>query len=128
MSEVTLTETRIADGVWQGVLRTPQAEAPALAAFHGDRPLPSPEVTADRGDGTLWLVRVPIPPEVLNDGLQSVIITEAASGEVLASCAIAMGEGLDQDLRAEVSLLRAELDMLKRAFRRHCVEAHEGGA
>jgi hypothetical protein len=25
-------------------------------------------------------------------------------------------------LRAEVDLLRAELDMLKRAFRRHCVE------
>ena len=26
------------------------------------------------------------------------------------------------DLRAEMDLMRAELDMLKRAFRRHCVE------
>jgi hypothetical protein len=29
---------------------------------------------------------------------------------------------LDEDIRAEVDLLRAELDLLKRAFRRHCSE------
>jgi hypothetical protein len=29
---------------------------------------------------------------------------------------------LEEDIRAEVSLLRAELDLLKRAFRRHCAE------
>jgi hypothetical protein len=29
---------------------------------------------------------------------------------------------MEDDLRAEVDLLRAELDMLKRAFRRHCLE------
>ena len=32
------------------------------------------------------------------------------------------GEAVSDDLRAEVELLRAELDMLKRAFRRHCLE------
>ena len=32
------------------------------------------------------------------------------------------GEPLGDDIRAEVELLRAELDMLKRAFRRHCLE------
>jgi hypothetical protein len=32
---------------------------------------------------------------------------------------------MEDDLRAEVDLLRAELDMLKRAFRRHCLETAE---
>jgi outer membrane protein assembly factor BamA len=32
------------------------------------------------------------------------------------------GEALGDDIRVEVELLRDELDMLKRAFRRHCVE------
>jgi hypothetical protein len=32
------------------------------------------------------------------------------------------GEVLSDDFRSEVSLLRAELDLLKRAFRRHCLE------
>ena len=42
--------------------------------------------------------------------------------EVLGSFTLIAGEALGDDLRAEVSLLRAELDMLKRAFRRHCLE------
>jgi hypothetical protein len=29
---------------------------------------------------------------------------------------------LAEDIRAEMDLLRAELDLLKQAFRRHCVE------
>jgi hypothetical protein len=29
---------------------------------------------------------------------------------------------MEEDIRAELDLLRAELDLLKRAFRRHCVE------
>ena len=40
----------------------------------------------------------------------------------LASFTVVMGQPLDEDIRAEMALLRAELDMLKRAFRRHCVE------
>ena len=30
--------------------------------------------------------------------------------------------GAAEDIRAELSLVRDELDLLKRAFRRHCVE------
>jgi len=36
--------------------------------------------------------------------------------------AIADGEALGDDMCVEIELPRAELDMLKRAFRRHCVE------
>jgi hypothetical protein len=44
------------------------------------------------------------------------------TGETLAHFTIITGVPMEDDLRAEVDLLRAELDMLKRAFRRHCVE------
>ena len=36
--------------------------------------------------------------------------------------ALMSGDALSYDIRAEVTLLREELDMLKRAFRRHCLE------
>ena len=35
---------------------------------------------------------------------------------------IVTGVAMEDDVRAEIDLLRAELDMLKRAFRRHCLE------
>ena len=44
------------------------------------------------------------------------------TGDALAHETIIAGEVLDEDVRAEVMLLRAELDMLKRAFRRHCAD------
>ena len=44
------------------------------------------------------------------------------SGAVISTFSLLAGDLLDHDLRAEISLLRAELDMLKRAFRRHCAE------
>ena len=63
-----------------------------------------------------------MPQEAICDGVQTFAIREAASDEVLGSFTLIAGEALGDDLRAEVSLLRAELDMLKRAFRRHCLE------
>ncbi|MFZ5749697.1 MAG: hypothetical protein ACOY5U_01375 [Pseudomonadota bacterium] len=44
------------------------------------------------------------------------------SGGTLASFVVIGGAPVEADLRAEVELLRAELDLLKRAFRRHCAE------
>jgi hypothetical protein len=65
---------------------------------------------------------VPLPASVIADGVQTVLITDAESGARLASIPILSGSALEEDLRAEVGLLRSELDMLKRAFRRHCTE------
>ena len=44
------------------------------------------------------------------------------TGDTLDSISIITGEVLSDDIRAEMNLLRAELDMLKKAFRRHCIE------
>jgi len=69
-----------------------------------------------------WLVRVPVPPERIADGVQTFVIRDRRTGEVLDSFAVLAGDALSYDIRAEMALLREELDLLKRAFRRHCLE------
>ena len=69
-----------------------------------------------------WLVEVPVPIEAIGDGAHTFLIRDAASEALLESFTLIAGEVLGDDIRAELSLLRAELDMVKRAFRRHCLE------
>ena len=116
----TLTPTRLLAGIWEGVLSTDSEGAPPLEARHLDRLLPGPEVTPVVGKPGQYAVRLAIPADVLGDGVQTVTIV--AGDEVLAAITIVAGTPLDDDLRTEIGLLRAELDLLKRAFRRHCAE------
>jgi hypothetical protein len=90
--------------------------------LHQEQPLDGVTIVAvpDReGD---WLVRVPIPLEALSEGVQTFLIRNRATGEKLQHFTVITGVAMEDDMRAEVDLLRAELDMLKRAFRRHCLE------
>lgn len=117
----TLTQTRILEGVWEGILSGMHA-TPALAVRLNGADVAGITVTAvpDRpGD---WAVRLPIPPSALSEGVQTFLILDRATGEKLANFSIITGVAMEDDLRAEVDLLRAELDLLKRAFRRHCLE------
>lgn len=121
MNAFTLTKTRFRDGVWEGLLiATDGAEIPPeiMASFEG-RPVAgltlSPTPEAGR-----WVLEVPVPVEALGDGVQTVLIREARTDQVLNSFVLIAGEPLNEDMRAEVALLRAELDLLKRAFRQHC--------
>jgi len=120
MSEPTLTATRLFEGVWEGVL-TGYSETPQIVAIHLDEPLEDVTVKQD-GDTASWLVQVPVPASALSDGLQTIVISDKRTGATLNSFTILAGRDLDDDIRSEVALLRAELDMLKKAFRRHCVE------
>ena len=123
MSEITLTKTRLIAGVWEGVLTHNGSGnfQPSLRVTHLDQPVEGVTAQEDEAAG-LWLVRVPVPANLISDGLQTFVIREASNDEVLASFALLAGDALAEDIRAEMSLLRAELDMLKKAFRRHCVE------
>ncbi len=121
MADQRLTRTRIRAGVWEGIL-TGAANEPSLSVVHLQAEVPGVTATAvpDRpGD---WQVRVPIPAEALSEGVQTFLIQDRATGQTLEHFTIVTGVALDEDIRAEVDLLRAELDMLKRAFRRHCLE------
>ena len=61
-------------------------------------------------------------PRLDHAGVVRQVIERAANGETLGHVTLIAGDPLAEDLLAEVDLLRAELDMLKRAFRRHCLE------
>ena len=121
MTEITLTKTRIRAGVWEGVL-SGTAAAPLLEVLLLEQILPGVGVTAIAERPGNWAVRVPVPVEALNEGVQTFVIRDKATQETLGHFTIITGVAMEDDLRAEVDLLRAELDMLKRAFRRHCVE------
>lgn len=121
MTDFTLTKTRIRAGVWEGVL-SGSTDAPALEVLHLEKPVAGVAVTAVPERSGDWLVQVPIPAEVLSEGVQTFLIRDAATGDKLQHFTVITGVAMEDDLRAEVDLLRAELDMLKRAFRRHCLE------
>lgn len=122
MTELKVTHTRLFEGVWEGVLTgAPEDAPPDIEVTHRQAPLPGVEVIArERDEG--WLLRVPVPPETLSDGVQTYLIRAATTGRDLASFAILAGDVLGDDIRAEVALLRDELELLKRAFRQHCLE------
>jgi len=121
MATFTLTKTRIRAGTWEGIL-SGASEGPALQVLHLEKPVAGVVVAPVAGRPTEWLVQVPIPAELLSEGVQTFLICDAATGEKLQHFTVITGVAMEDDLRAEVDLLRAELDMLKRAFRRHCLE------
>ncbi|WP_126974960.1 hypothetical protein [Frigidibacter oleivorans] len=123
MSDIVLTKTRIHAGRWEGVLKLPQGAAPPrIAASHLGQDLPGVEVAPIDDRPGRWRVTVPIPAEALQDGVQSFVIRDSIDDGLLAQFTIVTGVPLEDDIRAEVDLLRAELDLLKRAFRRHVAE------
>ena len=111
-----LEMSRVRAGRWEGLWVA--AEAPALRVVHLEKDLPGLEVVAE-GAGK-WRLSLPIPVELLSDGVQTFLVRQ--DDETVGHFTIITGAPLEDDLRAEIDLLRDELDMLKRAFRRHCVE------
>lgn len=121
--QITLTQTRIFEGWWEGVLSGARDDSPAVEVWHLDRHLDGVAVQPMPGATGKQVVRFPIPTLILSEGAQTVLFR--LGGEVLAQFTLIAGVPLEEDLRAEISLLRAELDLLKRAFRRHCAETAE---
>ena len=123
MSAYSLTKTQFREGLWQGLLaaRIPGAGAPEILVTLLDKPVRG-VVVHETDEADRWQLDIPVPPEAVGDGVQTFLILDGSSDEVLDSFTLISGEALGDDIRAEVDLLRAELDMLKRAFRRHCVE------
>ena len=115
---MVLTKTRLRSGVWEGVLTGATSDQPVLTLRHNGAVLSGLSVEPTP-DGT-WQVRAQIPVERISDDLQIFTITADDDTTILAHFTVFAGEIDDDDLRAEVALLRAELDLLKRAFRKHC--------
>jgi hypothetical protein len=120
MMEQRLTKTRIRAGVWEGVLSGSEA-VPRLEVLLLEQPVPGVVVEPVAGRAGEWAVRVPIPADALSEGVQTFLIRAVGATDTLAHFTVITGVAMEDDMRAEVDLLRQELDMLKRAFRRHCL-------
>lgn len=120
MSDRVLIKTGLRAGIWEGVVTGGEAP-PRIEATHLGKPLEDVTITPDPSAEATWRIAVTLPPEVLSDGVQTILIADE-TGAHLGSFTLLAGDVLDEDIRAELDLLRAELDLLKRAFRRHCVE------
>lgn len=116
MSDALLTQSRLHAGVWDVMLHHTGTGIPDLKATCEGHMMP--DLSCRPGDNPqTWRISLPIPAQILNDGLQTVVLS-LGDGTTLGSLAILAGEPLADDLRAEISLLRSELDLLKSAVRR----------
>ena len=117
-----LARTRLFAGVWEGVLKCEGADRPPeIEVTHlGD--VITHKIQPLKDSPGHWALRIPVPPERLSDGVQVFLITEKPDGRKLGSFTLVTGEPLEEDIRAELELLRAELDMLKKAFRSYSRE------
>ncbi len=121
MTNLTLTKTRMLEGIWQGIITGASDTKPEISVTHDNANVANFKlVRNDTADH--WLLTVPIPASAIADGIQTVLIVDRELDEKIGEIVIIAEEPASVDLRAEMELLRAELDMLKRAFRRHCVE------
>ncbi len=123
MSEMTLSKTRLRNGAWEGQIlgASSTGARPNIQVTYLDQPVDGVEMV-EAGNGTSWDLTIPIPSQAVADGVQTFLIIDQDTATKLGDFTLMAGEAVSDDLRAEVELLRAELDMLKRAFRRHCLE------
>lgn len=124
VSDLTLTRRRIRAGLYEGILTTrARLKGEPVVELHlPDSSLGEVTLAPAKEARKSWDVQAQIPSLSINEGIQTYILKDAASGATLDSFAVVTGEPLDDDLRTEFALLRAELDMLKRAFRAHVNE------
>jgi len=110
----TLHRTEITGGLYRGLLLG-RGKPPALEmALDGQVIGPMSARQIDDG----WQVEGQIGTSPLTDGSRTVVVRVADGGDILDSVTIVTGLTAPEDLRAELSVLRAEIALLKAAVRR----------
>jgi hypothetical protein len=117
MVDESLVKLSLEAGRYRGELVAPHDTG--IEAVHHGRVVAAARLTRTTEDAERVFVSVDLPSEILSDGVQVVALRSTVTGAVLDRITLLAGDALDEDLRAEVGLLRAELEMLKRAFRQH---------
>ena len=120
MNKPTIINAHIRAGVWQAEIAGDASPQPDVSASLQGNWLDDVQLHYNEIRG-FWQITVPIPVATINDGIQTFVVHNA-HGETLAHFSILAGDAATEDLRAEIDLLRSEMDILKAAFRRHCAE------
>lgn len=119
-----LVQTRIAGGVWHGILSA-RGNPPVIDLVGAGEVLCRARLTpAGKGQ---WAVAADIPPNRLRDGVQTFVLVRADTGARLCAFSLVAGLPVGDDIRAEIDLLRAEVELLKRALRRALRAGGDGG-
>lgn len=116
-------------GLWSGILTADSAPRRVFLLRHGE--ILSFAKLMAVGDGR-WDVSVDIPASVLSEGTHSLtLVADEGEGEGaplpdsihLDHLSLIAGKILDDDLAAEIALIRSELELIKREFRRFANQA-----
>lgn len=118
VTQETLTRVRLQGGRYEGLFVG--AVDTAVEALHEGRVIAVAQVVPDETAPGRFRVALDLPASVIGEGVQVITLRSTLSGATLDRITLMSGAPLDEDIRAEVALLRDELEMLKRAFRRHC--------
>lgn len=123
MTGEALVPVRMHAGRYEGVLTVDNPSmAHGLEAVHEGKVVAVATLIQDEIRPTDWRVAIDLPASLIADGVQVIAIRSVTSGAVLDRITLMAGAPLDEDFRAEIALLRDELEMLKRAFRSHCAQ------
>ena len=120
-STLELTPLGLRKRIWSAVVTQHDKGVPQIEVLHLDKQVDTVKLE-ETDDKKKWALVVTIPDDAITDGIQTFSIVDTLASESIGHFTLIAGDALGEDIRAEVGLLRAELDMLKRAFRRHCVE------
>ena len=117
---ISLTELELKNGIWTGLVNGLDGSEDSLPEFciwlHGEEI--SRVRAARQENGNDVELSVPIPPEAIASGAHTILIYQADYEDVLAKINLVFGHILNHEIVTEVVMLREELDLLKRAFRR----------
>lgn len=119
-------------GIWQGIWHDDRAPKRVSLVHLGER-VGGAELVPLRAAS--WRVSARLPADLLTEGVTTMmLVADSGSGEApiaadaerLAALPIIAGTVLDEDLRAEITLMRAEMDLLKREIRRLAAAERSG--
>jgi len=116
---MTFEDHGLSAGCWTGALQSDNPPA-ALCLVHRGKAVAQARLR-EAGPGT-WSVAVDLPGEVIDRGVHGLLLVagdpDKVGSQVLASLTLVAGTVAGEELLAEVAQLRAELDLVKREFRR----------
>jgi hypothetical protein len=118
----SLIRVRLHAGRYEGVLTCTNSAGTGIEAVHEGRVIAAATLSPDDTRKGSARAIILLPAEVIGEGIQIITLRSTATGAVLDRITLMAGAALDEDIRLEIALLRDELEMLKRAFRRHVSE------
>ena len=118
---LSLTEIEFRGVIWTGQVEGLDEHVETMPEFRlllrGEeisRLSPSYDVASERFE-----LKVPIPSTAVGNGSNSLVVCSSENDDILAKIHVVAGNILDHEIVAELQILREELDLLKKAFRRH---------